>query len=84
METNIDHWNYRIVESVGSTGDKYYSVHEIYYDKSNEIVSWYVEPMFPTGETVSELTKDVELMLEAMTKPPIKKEYLINKFNGNE
>ena len=58
-------WNYRILQ----IHDNVYEIIEVYYDESENIDSWTVNTMKPSGETKVELAADIEMMLAAQLHP---------------
>ncbi len=63
-------WNYRVISRLDSDGvpDRF-GIHEVYYDSSGRIEMWSEEPCDPFGESLTELTKDIEMMSEALSEP---------------
>lgn len=64
-------WNYRVLEHVDLSHDKWYQVHEVYYNKDGSITSCTEDAIAPFGETVEELQDVVELMKAAFAMPTI-------------
>lgn len=62
-------WNYRVVHR--DLGDEQeYVVREIHYgDQPDEVKLWSAEPVTASGETLDELTLDVQRMLAATEEP---------------
>ena len=58
-------WAYRIIRSESGT----VGIHEVYFDIEGKPSSCSEERMAPTGDSIEELTKDMELMQLALTKP---------------
>jgi hypothetical protein len=58
-------WNYRIIKY-----KKSFVIYEVYYEKG-KIVGWTPHGL-PSGETVSELMQDIDLMLQAQERPILK------------
>ena len=73
-------WNYRIVEET-IRGNKYYQIKEVYYDKQDNIIAFSKEAISPGGETLEDLRKDLEFMLEAFNSVSLPQEELDNLFN---
>ena len=62
-------WDYRVIKHVRQ-GESWLEIHEAYYEKGeDEPGSWTEESVKPMGETVEELQKDLEYMLQALEKP---------------
>ena len=63
-------WEYRVDEKV--VGDnRWYEIVEVYYEKDKIFGSAYA---LPTGDSLEDLRKDLELMLKALDKPVISDE----------
>ena len=66
-------WNYRVIKRTFKKLSQeelfFYYIHEAYYDKENRVNSISLNPLEPHGDTVEDLKKDLELMLEAFNKP---------------
>lgn len=60
---DFDHWNYRVV----SLDEDVLKVVEVYYDSTGKIAGWCEGE--PLGETVDQLTADLDLMREAVRRP---------------
>ncbi len=58
----------------------YYQIHEVYYNNENEIEKITLDAMYPYGETVEELKKDIEMMIEAFNKPSLNMEEINKHF----
>ena len=61
-------WNYRIIHELTSHDEHIYSISEVYYKKNGEIEA-YTDHMYPMGETILELKRDLDHMQEAFTHP---------------
>lgn len=73
-------WNYRVVVRQDPDAlSEQYEIHEIYYDSSGQIEAWTEEPCAPFGESLAELTADMELIGLALSKPPLKEQELIEQ-----
>ena len=61
-------WEYRVEERV--VGDnRWYEIIEVYYEKGKAVGT--SDAVHPTGDSVEDLRKDLELMLRALDKPVI-------------
>ncbi len=58
-------WNHRIIKSE----EGYYGIHEVFYDDSGRPVVMTEGSVAPFGETVDELSADLDYMMEALAKP---------------
>jgi hypothetical protein len=58
-------WNYRVFIAK----DAPYHIREVYYDKDNQVDGYVGSGAWPSGDTLEELRKDLEHMLEALDKP---------------
>ncbi len=56
-------WNYRAVEKQFK-GESYYEIHEVFYDDKGNIENMSIDPDIPVGDTLDELKKSLEMMLE--------------------
>lgn len=63
-------WNHRVMEHKGLNNEKFYAIHEVYYE-DDVVESWTLgeEGMAPFGDTAEELTSDLHHMIEAAKKP---------------
>lgn len=68
------YWNNRVfktkVNEYGSEVD-IYTIHEVYYNEDNTIMGWVDKEEGPYGESLEELKRSLEWMLEACDKPVI-------------
>lgn len=55
-------WNYRIFR-YKTEDEEYYELHEAYYDNSNKVDDYTVNPIVPRGESVEELLTCLRMML---------------------
>ena len=63
-------WEYRVDEKV--VGDsRWYEIIEVYYEKGKAFGSANAQP---TGDSLEDLRKDLELMLKALDKPVLSEE----------
>lgn len=65
-------WRYRVTRGTthhfdGSTED-FYAIREVYTDSDGSL-SWTVDAMAPTGDSLQELRADFELMQRAFDEP---------------
>jgi hypothetical protein len=67
-------WNYRVIESKGI-----FHIHEVYYNKKNEITVISENPIAPLGETLEELKGDLKYYQQALKRPVLKKEEIVFK-----
>jgi hypothetical protein len=61
-------WQYRVMRSVGGRGTTHYytyGIHEVYTGPKG----WTEASVGPHGDTLYELKRDLEMMLEALKKP---------------
>lgn len=61
-------WNYRVIEH-----DRFFAIHEGYYNDKGDITAISEDPMEPSGQTLEELKGDLEYFLQALNKPVLKK-----------
>lgn len=62
------HWNYRLVNRVYPGGKEEIAIYEVYYT-DNVPDSCSVDPIFPHGENLEELSADFERYKSALFKP---------------
>jgi len=74
-------WNYRIVKRKWDNKEVQYSIHEIYYDKDDNIKMFSADPIFICGDSKKELKKDLELYKKAFEKPVLDYKKLCKRFN---
>lgn len=61
-------WNYRVIEH-----DRFFAIHEVYYNDKGDITAISEDPMEPSGQTLEELKGDLEYFLQALNKLVLKK-----------
>lgn len=61
-------WNYRVVRFTDSYNRESYRIHEAYY-QDDKVTAISDEPIYPTGENISDLNDDIQRMLKAFDKP---------------
>ena len=49
----------------------WYSLREVYYDRSNNMYAWSADPEYPSGVSTDETLSIIELMLLAFRKPVV-------------
>ena len=86
-------WDYRIIKSKPILyshfvqEEPHFSIHEVYYNELEEVVSYTAHSVSPYGDTYDELERDLELFLSAKDKPILDEEELLKsfkeKFNTN-
>lgn len=62
-------WNYRIVRHIDQDENAWFSVHEVYYDKSGEIDKWAPDAHTAGGDTHDDLRGELSLMAKALDRP---------------
>jgi len=62
-------WNYRVIEH-----DRFFAIHEVYYNDKGDITAISEDPMHPQGETLKELKNDMKYFLQAFNRPVLKKD----------
>ena len=60
-------WNYRILKSKDGKDD-WYQIHEVYYDKDNNVNGWTENGATVNGNTIDEIRSSLELMLKSLDK----------------
>lgn len=61
-------WNYRVIEH-----DKFFAIHEVYYNDKGKITAISEDPMHPHGNNLEELKGDMEYFFQAFSRPVLKK-----------
>ena len=56
-------WNFRIADM-----GEFFEIWEVYYNDDGTISSW-IPSIAPIGETVKDLKEDVQLIIEAFSRP---------------
>jgi hypothetical protein len=54
-------WNYRVI-----LNNDIYQIHEAYYNDAGEITAVTEDPIAPAGDTLEELTDDIEHYIQAV------------------
>ena len=67
----MSHWNYRVIEKQREN-ERFFEIHEVYYDDKCRIDGWTEEPVHPCGESVKELKADIEYFLRAFKATVLK------------
>ena len=75
-------WNYRVVRTEKEQYDSY-QLYEVYYDDDGKIEGMTENAMQPYGESVEELQKDLEYMMEALKQPVLDMKELEKQFKEN-
>jgi hypothetical protein len=57
-------WNHRVVKQ-----NELYTIREVFFEPGGAPHSWTAEPIHPQGETLEELKKEIERMLQACSEP---------------
>lgn len=57
-------WNYRVMIRDGC-----YAVHAVYYADDGRITNWSAEPMVLSGESVEDLSQELERFRRALSEP---------------
>lgn len=69
----MGHWNHRVIvkEYTHEDGyiEKFYAIHEVYYDKNNKPEGVTMEGIAIIGDSVEDLKKTLEQMKEACKLP---------------
>ena len=71
-------WNYRVIKDIIDNGTVY-TIREVYYYEDGEPHSTTLEPCYPMGESIEELTQDAESMMKALGKPILDLKMFENK-----
>ena len=75
-DCNFEYWNHRVILRQHGYSDLEkkqpyfeYGIHEVHYDRENEVVAWTKDSMSPYGETLEILIEDIEWFRKACKKP---------------
>jgi hypothetical protein len=60
-------WNYRIIETE-SSGEREFSIHEVYYDDEGKIKGYSKNPVSVRAESVESIIWSLEKMIEGARK----------------
>ena len=63
-------WNHRVVRAQYAT-EVWYGIHEAYYDDNGKVISWTMRPVEIAGNSIQDLRKTLEQMLECLDKEVI-------------
>lgn len=65
---DVSSWNYRVIRRQVGDG-MIYEVYEVYYNRDGDPVSMTAQPTWPMGETLKELSHDIENYAKARDLP---------------
>ncbi len=65
-DTGVFHWNYRVVKTISDQKPRF-AIHEVYYDKDNNMTSMTERAVSPSGKSLD----DLEALFIAALKKPI-------------
>lgn len=63
-------WNHRVVKTQDGAED-WYGIHEAYYDQNGKLNGWTRLPVQVAGNSIQDLRKTLEQMLECLNKEVI-------------
>lgn len=76
-------WNHRVMKKThkGSWGEEdQYTIREVFYDDDGEIEGWTATGVWPAGETVEGLKKEIHMFSAAFDAPVLDEDELEKKF----
>lgn len=73
-------WNHRVVRKVDA-GEEYFGIHEVYYENGDP-VSVTVDSVSPFGETLEELTGEIDMFKAALSLPVLDFDKIPNPHHG--
>ena len=79
-------WNYRVVRTERQTKKEQYDIYqlyEVYYDDDGKIEGMTENAMQPYGESIEELQKDLQWMMEALREPVLDMKELEKQFEDH-
>lgn len=71
-------WNYRAIEKEYK-GEKYYEIHEVYYNDNGTIYAMSENPDVPYGETLDDLKWSLQHMIDDIGKHEVLNEKELDK-----
>lgn len=66
-------WNHRVIEAVGEDGEKYYGIHEVYYDNDGNPRAYTENPVGVSWGQDDNPMQVLEWMTNCLSKPYLKK-----------
>lgn len=63
------HWNHRVFEKTDYFGEKYFEIHEVYYNDDGTINGFTVNPIAPMGISVDDLKWALAHMIKCLDNP---------------
>lgn len=57
-------WNYRVIKNA-----EQFAIHEVFYKEDGSVEGYSDSPVFPRGESLEELAKELEHYASALEKP---------------
>lgn len=63
-------WNYRVIK-YDTNKDVVYKIHEVFYDKNENIEGFTEKAVFPQGESLKRLMSDLQLMISDAKRHPL-------------
>ena len=65
-------WNYRVIHQILDDGVHQFVIHEVYYSDNDGIIkSWTANPIYPSGETIEEFSRDLSHYQRALRQPTL-------------
>jgi hypothetical protein len=65
-------WQYRVMrraEWKGKPHPEWFGIYEVHYDDEGAVTGWTEEEVEPSGDTLEELSRDLEYMRRALEMP---------------
>jgi len=63
------YWNHRVLKEILPNGKDWYSVREVFYNADGSINGYTKEPVDISGESIDDLRKYVQWILNCLDKP---------------
>lgn len=76
---NCSWWNYRVIRETDDELQEWFTLREVYYSPDGEIMYW-SEPIPPGGDSVEDLSEDLQLMATALNSDVLDASELNSKY----
>ena len=82
----MGYWNHRAIEKIDLFGEKYFEIHEVYYNADGTIHAMTTRAICPYGyENMEDLKETLQRMLRACDKEPlVDKEVMFTYYENND
>lgn len=76
---SFSYWNYKIFRELDDDYEEYFTIREVHYSPDGEIMYW-SEPIPPGGDSVEDLSEDLQLMATALNSDVLDASELNSKY----